>query len=251
MPDAAARAAIVKNRAWPEKLAASSVLRQSRRVSWRTSEQEKRRDDLLDCAERLLSEKGLLQVSIPEIGDDVGMPVFAVRNQFGNRELIVEAVVDRHVDRLIDRIGVYQEHSEATDPVDRLRAAIGHLLDMLWAYRHGQRVHVAASSGASPNLGRTLKLRQRHLVHFYAGLIVAAVPEAEGRTELAMPAALSLMGMACWHVLWFRDLGALSRAEYARLLAHMVIDGLRAATASGVGGWEEAPAELPTAGDGG
>ncbi len=69
-------------------------------------------------------------------------------------------------------------------------------------------------------------------------MIARAVPEAEGLTELAMPAALSLMGMACWHVLWFRDMGALSRAEYARLLAHMVVDGVRAAALAGVGGLE-------------
>ena len=86
-------------------------------------------------------------------------------------------------------------------------------------------------------MGCSLKLRQRHVAHYYAGLIARAVPEAEGRTELAMPAALSLMmGMACWHVLWFRERGALSRAEYARLLAHMVVDGVRAAALAGVGG---------------
>ena len=92
-------------------------------------------------------------------------------------------------------------------------------------------------SGASPHLIRSMKLRQRHLVHFFAGLIADAVPEAEGHTELAMPVALSLMGMACWHVLWFRDMAALSSGKYASLLTHMVIDGTRAAAAAGLGGW--------------
>jgi TetR/AcrR family transcriptional regulator len=159
-----------------------------------------------------------------------------VRAQFGNREMVLEAVLERHMDRLIDRLGAYEAHAEADDPAERLTQAIRALLDVLWAYRAGQRVHVAAVAGASPHLARSLKLRQRHVAHYYAGLIAPAVPEAEGRTELAMPAALSLMGMACWHVLWFREMGALSRAEYARLLAHMVIDGVRAAALAGVGG---------------
>ncbi|HSU06882.1 MAG TPA: TetR/AcrR family transcriptional regulator [Acetobacteraceae bacterium] len=228
----------MKPRPWPASLAASAALRQSKRPSWRTGVQERRRDALLDAAEQFFAEKGLLEASLQEIGEAIGLPPYAVRAQFGNREMIIEAVLDRHVDRLIDRIGLYQKSTEAAGPADRLRLAIGHLLDMLWAYRHAQRVHVAAMSGASPHLTRTLKLRQRHLVHFLAGLIADAVPEAEGRSELAMPVALSLMGMACWHVLWFRDMGALSRAEYARLLTHMVIDGTCAAAAAGLGGWE-------------
>jgi TetR/AcrR family transcriptional regulator len=237
----------MKSRTFPATLAASTALRQSKRPSFRSPVHERRREALLDAAEQFFAEKGLLETSLQEIGEAIGLAPYAVRAQFGNREMIVEAVLDRHIDRLIDRIGVYQSFAEATDPADCLRLAITHLLDMLWAYRHAQRVHVAAISGASPHLTRTLKLRQRHLVHFFAGLIADAVPEAEGRTELAMPVALSLMGMACWHVLWFRDRGALSRASYAQLLAHMVIEGTRAAASAGVSAWEEPSEHEPHA----
>ncbi len=240
----------MKPRSWPTRLAASTALRESRRPSWRTRAQEHRRDALLDAAEQLFAEKGLLVASLQEIGQAIGLPPYAVRAQFGNRDMIVEAVLDRHLDRLIDRLGAWQSHTEPTDPVNRLYHAITHLLGMLYAYRHAQRVHVAAMSGASPHLVRTLKLRQRHLVHFFAGLIADAAPEAEGHTELAMPAALSLMGMACWHVLWFRDRGALTRDDYARLLTHMVVEGIATAAAQGVGTWDQ-PAAAEIAPDAG
>ena len=154
--------------------------------------------------------------------------------------MVVTAVLDRHLDRLIDRIGVYQQDAGTLEPVARLEQGIAVLLGLIAAYRAGQRVHVAAMSGAPPALARSLRLRQRHLAHYYAGLIAEAVPEAVGRTELAMPAALSLLGMACWHVLWFREGGALTQAAYARLVAHMLIDGVRAAAAAGVGAWDRA-----------
>ncbi|MBV8705492.1 MAG: TetR family transcriptional regulator [Acetobacteraceae bacterium] len=221
-------------RSWPESLAASAAFR--RGGAWRNRAQEERRAALLDAAEGLFAAKGLLQTGLQEIGAEIGLAPYAVRAQFGNREMVLEAVLDRHMDRLIDRLGAYEAHAEAVDPAAWLTEAVRALLDLLWAYRAGQRVHVAAVAGASPHLARSLKLRQRHVAHYYAGLIARAVPEAEGRTELAMPAALSLMGMACWHVLWFREMGALSRAEYARLPAHMVIDGVRAAALAGVGG---------------
>lgn len=197
-----------------------------------------RRDALLDAAERLVAEKGLLGASLQEIGAAVGLAPYAVRAQFGNFDMVIEAVLDRHLDRLIDRIGAYQAHLEAdADPLERLIHAVTSLLDMLAAYAGGQRVHVAAWSGASPHLARTLKLRQRHLAYFYAGLIAAAVPEAE-ENELAMPAALSLLGMASWHVLWFRERGALARVEYARMVANMLIEGVRISVRQGIGSWE-------------
>ena len=233
---------------WPRALSGSAALHAAHRLadrlperpSWRSDEQEARRAALLDAAETMLADKGLLQTSIQEIGAALGLPPYAVRAQFGNREMVVAALLDRHLDRLIDRIGVYQAAAEGLAPGERLELGIAVLLDLLWAYRAGQRVHVAAVSGAPPALARSLRLRQRHLVHYYAGLIAAAVPEAAGRTELVMPAALNLMGMACWHVLWFREAGALGRADLARFVAHMVVDGVRAAAAAGVGAWDAA-----------
>ncbi len=156
-------------RSWPESLAASAAFRQG--GGWRNRAQEERRAALLDAAERLFASKGLLQTGLQEIGAAIGLAPYAVRAQFGNREMVLEAVLDRHMDRLIDRLGVYAALGEADDPRAWLEAAIRALLDLLWAYRAGQRVHVAAVAGASPHLARSLKLRQRHVAHYYAGLI--------------------------------------------------------------------------------
>ncbi len=264
MPPTAAPPTLVRPSAaappdWPRTLATSASLRDAARraertpkpTSYRSDEQERRHDRLLDVAETELADKGLLEASLQEIGAALGFPPYAVRAQFGNKELVVRAVLDRHLDRLIDRLRVYQDGAEALAPEDRLIQAVAVLCDLLFAYQAGQRVFVAAWSGAAPALARALRLRQRHLVHYFAGLIADAVPEAAGRTELIAPAALSLLGMASWHVLWFREAGALRRADYAQLVSHMVLDGLRAAAAAGLGGWDASaavPASLPADG---
>ncbi len=105
----------MKQRPWPASLADSAALRQSKRPSWRSREQEERRDALLDAAEQFFAEKGLLEATVQEIGQAIGLAPYAARAQFGNREMVVEAVLDRHLDRLIDRIGTYQSHTEAAD----------------------------------------------------------------------------------------------------------------------------------------
>jgi len=223
---------------FPDRLARSYALRVGEKPVFRPAIQEERRDALLDIAETMMAEKGILQTGLQEIGARIGLPPYAVRAQYGSRDMVIEAVIDRHLDRLIDRLGDWEQFNTDPDPAQRLRQAIRHLLDMLYAYRHGQGVHVAAMSGASPHLNRLLKLRQRHLAHYYAGLIAAAVPETQGETELAMPIAMNLMAMACWHVLWFRDRGALDRAALSALLFHMVTAGAQAAIAEGIGAWE-------------
>lgn len=218
-------------RNFPPHLADSATFRPAVR------EHTPRRDHLLDAAERHVADKGLLGASLQEIGAAIELPPYAVRAQFGNLTMVIEAVLTRHMDRLIDRVRAYQSHDDTTDPAERLVNAVLVLLEMLAAYAPAQKVHVAAWSGASPSLVAALKLRQRHIAYYYAGLIAAAVPETESR-DLAMPAAMTLMGMACWHILWFRDRGAITREEYARLLAHMLIDSTRAAIAAGIGEWQ-------------
>ena len=220
---------------YPTALARSTSFRPPKRQH---DSAEDRHQAVLDAAEQRLA-SGFSRTALPDIAAALGMSVNYVRAVFGNREALVEPLLDRHMDRLIDRLGVYQSNNDATDPAERLGHAIATLLDMVWAYRAGHRVHVAASHGASAQLAASLKLRQRHLVHVYAGLIAAAVPEADAN-ELAMPATLNLMGMVSWHVLWFREMGALTRTDLARLLTHMVTDGVRAAAREGVGRWEGA-----------
>jgi AcrR family transcriptional regulator len=237
------------HRAFPGRLSRSYLLREGEKPVFRSDREEERRDALLDIAETMMADKGILQTGLQEIGARVGLAPYAVRAQYGNRDMVIEAVLDRHLDRLIDRIGDWERLTTELEPAERLRQAIQHLLGMLYAYRHGQKVHVAGVSGASPHLMRLLKLRQRHLVHYYAGLIAAAVPETQGKTELATPLAMNLMAMACWHVLWFRDRGALSREELAGLMFWMVTAGAREAIAEGIGAWPDAPGDASGEGD--
>ncbi len=76
--------------------------------------------------------------------------------------------------------------------------------------------------------------------------LAAAVPELEQRADLLMPAAMSLMALASYSILWFRDAGALSREAYGRMMAEMAV---RAARAMAVAE-ESAPEEEPAPEDG-
>lgn len=222
-------------RTYPAALARSDSFRPPKRFEATTPEQ--RMDRILDIAEQRFIAGGIARTSLHDIAASASLPAGSVLATFGKKDVLLEHIIDRHMDRLIDRVGAYTSDAETTDPEERLGQAIAALLTVVWAYRNGQRLHVAVMQDPPASLVASLKLRQRHLVYVYAGLIAAAVPEPEAQ-ELVMPAALNLMGMVCWHVLWFRERGALSHAELAQLLTHMVIDGVRAAARAKVGAWE-------------
>lgn len=199
---------------------------------------DERRDARLRAIAGVFAERGLMGVAFPHIAAAIELPMQTARAQFGNKELALEAVLDRHLDMVIDRLRLWDEAEQPTSPEQRLTLAIEVLIETLDAHRPAQRVHVAAMHGAPPRLARTLMVRQRYVTHWFAGLIAAAVPEMEARADLAMPLAMSLLGMACWHVLWFRELGAVARREYARLLALMLTEGARAGLREGLAAWE-------------
>lgn len=201
---------------------------------------EQRREIVLDVAERLFAERGIAEVSFPQLATAAGLNIASARLHFGNVAILLEGVLDRHIDRIIDRLRIFDEAAAETDPALRLTNAIGALLDTMHARAAAQRCFVAGMHGAPPHLARSLAIRQRYVAHWFAGLISAAVPGLESRTELTMPIAMSLLGMAAWHVLWFREPAGLSRDEYATLLATMVIEGARAALGRNLGGWEGA-----------
>jgi len=229
----------MSSRTFPTHLASSASLHWNGKPPANSAIAEERRQALMDAGERLFAERGWFAVTVADVAAAVGTSIYVARSQFGNKELLLQAVLDRHMDAVIDRLRLWDEAAQASDPVERLTLAIQFLLETLFARRSAQSVHIAAMHGASPNLVRSLKLRQRHVTYWFAGLIAAATPGMEARSELAMPLAMSLMGMACWHALWFRELGALSRKDYARLIALMLIEGAQAAMRDGIAGWGE------------
>ena len=86
------------------------------------------------------------------------------------------------------------------------------------------------------------ELSQDGLRHLFRGLIwrvervlLLAIPRLARRRALLFPVAASFVAMAAHYVLWFRDNGRLTRAEYARLIARMAVAGGKAAYREQVG----------------
>jgi TetR/AcrR family transcriptional regulator len=56
--------------------------------------------------------------------------------------------------------------------------------------------------------------------------VAGVAPQLKG-TKLLKPVTMSLFGMINWHYLWFKNTGDMTRADYAELVAQLIVDGTR------------------------
>lgn len=93
------------------------------------------REKLLDCAEELFAEHGLEGVSLRTINTEAGLSPAALHYHFGNKAVLLEALLERHMPALMERRReLLDELSEAAEPPTTravLSALLGPLVELL------------------------------------------------------------------------------------------------------------------------
>lgn len=93
------------------------------------------RERLLDCAEHLFGEHGLGAVSLRAINAEAGLSPAALHYHFGNKQALLEAVLERRMSRLMEhRAELIEEldRSESPPEVRQLLAAmLGPVVELL------------------------------------------------------------------------------------------------------------------------
>ena len=152
-----------------------------------------------------------------------GMPVVA-----WSRSLTPEKAGALGIDRKSSPIEV-AESADRPDltPDERLGRLVAALLD---AYRDADaehKVQINALALLPQAEQRELKALERRLVAIFAEAIRGVEPEAFENGRLLKPVTMSLFGMLNWFYMWFREDGAISRAEYADMATKMLVNGVK------------------------
>lgn len=204
---------------------------------------ERRRAEMREAGARLFAERGLDGASIAEVAASLGLSATTCSYYYRTRNELIYAILYDHATAL-------HEALEATDPLPaadgldprgavpplaRLEAMALALLQALAAREPAQRVLLAALHTLPDASEDTLRALLRGLIWRVERVLLLAVPRLARRRALLFPLAASFTAMAAQYVLWFRDDGRLSRAEYARLIARMAVAGGKAAYRERVG----------------
>ncbi|QFU15620.1 TetR/AcrR family transcriptional regulator [Microvirga thermotolerans] len=190
----------------------------------RANDYDEKRRAILDRSAELFAEHGYDRASMSKIAEACGVSKANLYHYYKDKEELLFDVIRFHLEELLEVV----EAADRPDlpPDARLKELIGALLE---AYRDADAEHNVQINGLrllAPDRQAELKGMERELVRIFSEAVAGVAPQLKG-TKLLKPVTMSLFGMINWHYLWFRDKGDVTRADYAELVAQLVVDGTR------------------------
>jgi TetR/AcrR family transcriptional regulator len=190
----------------------------------RAADHDLKRRAILDRSAKLFAKRGYARTSMSEIALACGSSKALLYHYYENKEQLLHDLLKAHFVRLEESVQAADD--AAAPPAERLRLLVAALLA---AYEGADALHqVQINELPSLPLERQheLKSYQRGLVELFAGVLRDINPALAKGDRLLKPITMSLFGMINWSFLWFRPDGPMSRAEYAKLVTQMTVDGI-------------------------
>ena len=184
-----------------------------------------KRDEILDAAAQIFSQKGYHATSMQDIAEAVHLQKASLYHHVASKQEILEALMERALDLLIVQMsGVIQEEMP---PEEKLRRAMGVYLKALTDYPDLTAILLFETrSLEAEQLRRHIPKRDR-----FERLWRLIIEEGQraGRFNCLEPAltARALLGVMNWTVTWYRADGPLTGEEIACRYVDLFLGGLR------------------------
>jgi AcrR family transcriptional regulator len=193
-----------------------------RRDTERARQRERRREELLDVADRVVQERGP-SVSMDEIASEAGITKPILYRHFGDKEGLYEALTRRYVDELAVAL---RPAVQADEPRERLAAAI----DAYLAYveREPERYRFLLHAGEQPRTAPIVADFRRHHIASCTFTAVENLRRAGLDPGFAEPWAQCVNGMVRAAGSSWLETRSLPRALLVQYLTTILWDGYRA-----------------------
>jgi TetR/AcrR family transcriptional regulator len=190
----------------------------------RATDYDDKRRAILDRSAELFAEHGYDRASMSKIAEACGVSKANLYHYYRDKEELLFDVIRFHLEELLEVV----EAADNPDlsPAARLKELVAALLE---AYRDADAQHNVQINGLRllPTDRQTeLKAMERELVKIFSDAVAGVAPQLKD-TKLLKPVTMSLFGMINWHYLWFKNTGDVTRADYAELVAQLIVDGTR------------------------
>lgn len=195
----------------------------------RARDYDEKRLSLLRQAAAVFARDGYDRASMAGLAAECGVSKALFYHYYASKEALLFDIISTHLEELAEAVEAADDAALA--PELRLERLVGALLE---AYRDADAEHKLqiGTMQILPDAEQAqLKALERQLVARFAEAIRALAPEAFEGTPLLKPVTMSLFGMLNWFYMWFREGGAVSRADYARMATRLLVGGVRDLTA--------------------
>lgn len=196
----------------------------------RAADHEDKRQAILDRAAELFAQHGYDRASLAMIAQACGVSKALLYHYYSDKAELLFDVLAQHLQALIEAV----RGAAMLKGTPRLRLeAVAHAL--LACYRDADAVHrvqITCLSLLVPERQEALKSLERAMVAEVAALIGDLDPRSAEDKRLLKPLTMSFFAMLNWHHLWHREGAALSRDDYARMVAALIAEGMDGAAAT-------------------
>ncbi|MBK1659192.1 TetR/AcrR family transcriptional regulator [Paracraurococcus ruber] len=190
----------------------------------RAADHEDKRQAILDRAAELFAAHGYDRTSTAMIAEACRVSKALLYHYYKDKSELLFDVLAQHLQHLLEVVrGATDERFTPRERLENVAIAL------LEAYRDADAVHrvqLACLGLLPPERQENLRTLERAIVGEVALVLQDLSPELQEDRRLLKPATMSLFAMLNWHYLWHREDGAVTRADYARLAAALVAEGL-------------------------
>ena len=196
----------------------------------RAANHDEKRQAILERSAELFAAHGYDRASINMLARACDMSKALFYHYYFEKLEVLFDIIRTHIEHIL-AVTSGLEEPRHTDPRVYLLKLSEALLD---AYRSADTKHHVQINQLHLLPRRQQKIikdMERKLVDRFAVAIAPCLPIEARDHSLLKPITMSLFGMLNWNYLWFREHGPLSRRDYAKLTASLLIEGAQALTA--------------------
>lgn len=182
------------------------------------------RDEILEAAAQIFSQKGFHAASMQDIAQAVHLQKASLYHHVNSKQEILLAILDRALDLLIAQMEAVL--SEPAPPDVKLSRAIETYLQAMLDHRDIAAVLLLEHRSLEPGY------QSRHIPHrdrfeaLWRDLIQEGMETGVFCCVDATLAVRALLGVMNWTITWYRPDGSLTSVEIARQFANLFLNGL-------------------------
>lgn len=182
------------------------------------------RDDILDAAALIFSQKGFHAASMQDIAEAVNLQKASLYYHVSSKQEILLALLDKALDLLIDRIGAVIEMP--LSPEQKLRLSMTTYLKTLLERKDLAAILLLEHRSLDSNLKAQHIPRRDRLEALWKDIIREGI---ENRTFICDDPGFitrSILGMLNWTITWYRPDGAMDSEAIAKQYADLALMGI-------------------------
>ena len=193
----------------------------------RASDFEEKRQLILTSAAAVFAEQGMEKASMSQIATHCHVSKALLYHYYPSKGALIFGIIHAHLSDLGAAVEVAND--PALTPENRLHGLIWAVLDSYRGADNHHKVQLNGMDALTDEQKSEIRRIERRIVEPFTQVIRELNPALDNKDRpLIMPVAMSLFGMLNWVYMWFRDGGAMTREDYARLATTLIMEGLKA-----------------------